>query len=189
MCNRSNQIKSNRTNCKTKSINSLHVHRNISGLHRRLLDGSSRQLITLNATSPEENNANTTTTATATSMGEQMNVNNVTANTSNGNPISTNTTATNVSNSTTSLASNPSSSMSASYSSSANTNQLINSSAITTSTFLASTSTYPKTYPMASPSSCLAIRRPSANMFVQFFNYSITNFPFRYKNVVRKMRI
>lgn len=144
--------KSNQSKPKCTPIckNQKCVHRNISGIHRRLLDGSSRQLIILNATSPEENHVSAT--------GEQININSVTANTT---TTTTNTTATNVSNSTTSLASNPSSSLSA-ISSSANNTQLINSNA--TTTFLTSTSTYP----MASPSSCLAIRRPSANMFVQF---------------------
>lgn len=64
--------------------------------------------------------------------------------------------STNISNSTSSLASNPSPSISIAC----NNIHIVQSAPATTS--LASISSYP----MVAPSSCIALRRPSANMFV-----------------------
>lgn len=113
----------------------------MSGLHRRLLDGSSRQL------SVVVSSANVTDDAQlAASMAN--------ADTFSG--------PTNISNSTSSLASNPSPSMSIACHSAVH---VPTTPAITT---LASISSYP----MIAPSSCIALRRPSANMFVRFTTYS-----------------
>lgn len=118
---------------KTKTKKSSRKHRNVSGLHRRLLDGSSRQLAVLNATSPDENQMNVSAASGDLLIGSA-----------------------NISNSTSSLTSNPSSSISIACS---NANSQSNAA---TTTLLASTSPYP----MVAPSSCLVMRRPSANMFV-----------------------
>lgn len=70
--------------------------------------------------------------------------------------------STNISNSTSSLASNPSPSISIAC----NNIHIVQSAPATTS--LASISSYP----MVAPSSCIALRRPSANMFVIIDNNS-----------------
>lgn len=112
----------------------------MSGLHRRLLDGSSRQLTVPTANSADD-------AAHSTDMAcEQVAIGIVAPST--------------ISNSTTSLTS----SMTPNPSISNQSNNVATSSTISTplaSTFLSSTGGYPM-----APSSCLAMRRPSTNTFV-----------------------
>lgn len=132
---------SNQTLNLKKSINRSQTtnpqfFRNVSGLHRRLLDGSSRQLaVVVNPTNATDDTQLTASTASADAISGP----------------------TNISNSTSSLASNPSPSISIACHSAV---YMPTTSATTT---LASISSYP----MIAPSSCIALRRPSANMFVR----------------------
>lgn len=132
----------------------------MSGLHRRLLDGSTRQLAVPIASNPDE-------TTQSTGTCEQM---------AGGSINSTST----ISNSTSSLTA---STTNASISNQSNI--VVTASSISTplvTTFLSSTGGHPM-----APSSCLALRRPSTNTFVTTFkcihfvwffylSFSITNF-------------
>lgn len=135
-----------RTQCQTKNstqtINQSLTNkppqffRNVSGLHRRLLDGSSRQLaVVVNPTNATDDTQLTASTAGADAISGP----------------------TNISNSTSSLASNPSPSISIAC------HSAVYMPSTPATTTLASISSYP----MIAPSSCIALRRPSANMFVR----------------------
>lgn len=120
---------------------SNHFYRNVSGLHRRLLDGSTRQLAVPIASNSDE-------TAQSTGACEV-----VAGGSING---------TTISNSTSSLTS---STTNASISNQSNI--VVTASSISTplsTTFLSSAGGHPM-----APSSCLALRRPSTNTFVTTF--------------------
>lgn len=116
----------------------------MSGLHRRLLDGSTRQLAVPNANNSDDTN-------------QSPGGNEQTAGT-NGSTV----VASNVSNSTSSLTSSTTNASISNQSSNVATPSSISTPLATT--FLSSAGGYP-----LAPSSCLAMRRPSTNTFVTRF--------------------
>lgn len=113
------------------------ICRSATGLHRRLLDGSSRQLSMSSTTNQED--------PQSIQQGQNMEKSDNTAN-------KQSTTA--------------SSHLSSSMSSACNYSCSLQSSSTVGSTTTPLASTSP--YPMNAPSSCLVLRRPSANMYSSF---------------------
>lgn len=133
------------------SICQKHVHkikiisqkyRNMSGLHRRLLDGSTRQLAVPNASNSDETVSTSEQVIGGSTIGSGV--------------------ASNISNSTSSLTSSTTNASISNQSSCVATPSSISTPLATT--FLSSAGGHP-----LAPSSCLVMRRPSTNTFVTTF--------------------